>query len=223
MKVVALMPMRHSSERVTGKNYRDFNGKPLFHYMAETILECPEITQFVINTDSDEIANQCATLFPDIKIVERPSHLLGGEVAMTEILRHDAELFPSDWYLQVHSTSPLLLSSTISDALTYLEKQIDKFDSLFSVTRLQTRLYGPEFKPLNHDPNVLLRTQDLPPIFEENSGIYIFTKNQISNGKRFGDKPVLYEIDPIEALDIDEEVDFLLAEAIHKLRKAGQI
>ena len=83
MKVVALMPMRHSSERVTGKNYRDFNGKPLFHYMAETILECPEITQFVINTDSDEIANQCATLFPDIKIVERPSHLLGVEVDMT--------------------------------------------------------------------------------------------------------------------------------------------
>ena len=223
MKVVALMPMRHSSERVPGKNYRDFDGSPLFHHMARTILECSEVTQFVINTDSDEIADQCATFFPQIEIVERPSHLLGGEVAMTEILRHDAKLFPSEWYLQVHSTSPLLLASTISSALSDLEKQVDRFDSLFSVTRLQTRLYGSDFKPINHDPNMLLRTQDLPPVFEENSGIYVFTKDQISNGNRFGDRPVLYEIDPIEAIDIDEEVDFLLAERIYKLRKAGQI
>ena len=167
MDVVALMPMRHSSERVQGKNYRDFNGAPLFHHMARTILECSEVVDFIINTDSDEIADQCATFFPEIKIVDRPPHLLGGEVAMTEILRYDAELFPSNWYLQVHSTSPLLLPSTISSALSYLKEEGDKYDSLFSVTRLQTRLYGPDFEPINHDPSVLLRTQDLPPIFEE--------------------------------------------------------
>ena len=87
-----------------------------------------------------------------------------------------------------------------------------------SVTRLQTRLYDADARPLNHDPKVLLRTQDLPPVFEENSGMYVFTREQIAEGRRFGDRPLLFEIDPVEAVDIDEEADFALAEALHRLR-----
>ncbi len=223
MNVVALMPMRHSSERVPGKNYRPFNGKPLFHHMAKTILSCPLINAFAINTDSAEISDQCQRHFPDIKIINRPEHLLGGDVPMTEILRYDADQVPSDWYLQVHSTSPLLKTSTITDALQSLNNQLDVYDSLFSVTRLQTRLYASDFEPINHDPDVLLRTQDLPPVYEENSGMYIFSNDQIFNGKRFGQNPLLYEVHPLESLDIDEEADFVLAEIVHKLREKGEL
>jgi CMP-N-acetylneuraminic acid synthetase len=94
-----------------------------------------------------------------------------------------------------------------------------EFDSVFSVTRLQTRLYEENGKALNHDPNVLLRTQDLEPLFEENSNFYIFSKDSFSNtnGKRIGLKPWLFEVNKLEALDIDEEEDFLLAEAVQKL------
>ena len=156
-------------------------------------------------------------------MLERPDHLLGGDVPMTEILRHDATVVDADWYLQAHSTSPLLRSSTVRAALAELEARLDEFDSLFTVTRLQTRLYDGDGRPVNHDPSVLLRTQDLPPVYEENSGLYVFTRAQIAEGRRFGDRPMLFEIDPLEAVDIDDEPDFVLAEALHKLQREGRL
>lgn len=219
--VVAFMPMRHSSERVPGKNYRELDGAPLFHHMVRTLSACPEVRQVVIDTDSPTVADQCAEHFPDVVVLERPEHLLGGEVPMTEILRHDASVVDSDWYLQTHSTSPLLRSSTISTGLAALEAALDRHDSLFSVTRLQTRLYDAEFAPVNHDPAVLLRTQDLPPLYEENSGMYVFSRDQIAAGRRFGERPLLFEIDPLEATDIDEEPDFVLAGTLHRLQREG--
>jgi CMP-N-acetylneuraminic acid synthetase len=150
--------------------------------------------------------------------VERPPELYGGEVPMTAILQHDAGLFPSDWYLQTHSTNPLLSAATIRSAIQTLDSSLDVNDSLFTVNRLQTRLYGSDFSPLNHDPSVLLRTQDLPPVFEENSNIYLFSADQIANGQRFGSNPLLFEMDPLESVDIDEEHDFILAETLQNLR-----
>ena len=96
-------------------------------------------------------------------------------------------------------------------------------DSLFGVTRLQTRLFDHKYKPINHDPNVLLRTQDLPPVYEENSNIYIFTKDVIVNCKnRIGKNPILFQIDREEAWDIDEEIDFKIAELLY-LEREGKI
>ena len=221
IEVVAFMPMRHSSERVPGKNYRDLDGAPLFHHMLGQLLDCAEVRQVVIDTDSPTVREQCAGEFPDVLVLDRPTHLLGGDVAMTEILRHDASVVDSDWYLQVHSTSPLLRSSTISRGIEALAGSLDVHDSLFSVTRLQTRLYDADFAPVNHDPAVLLRTQDLPPLYEENSGMYVFSREQIAAGRRFGDRPLLFEIDPLEATDIDEESDFVLAETLHRLQREG--
>ena len=58
---------------------------------------------------------------------------------------------------------------------------------------------------------MLLRTQDLPPLFEENSGIYVFTREQ--DGRRFGDRPLLFETDR------GDRADFALAEALHHSRR----
>lgn len=123
LSIVAFMPMRHSSERVPGKNYRDFNGRPLFHHALSTLLAVPQISAVVIDTDSRVIAEQCAEFFPEVRCIERPEHLLGGETPMTDVLRHDAAQFPSEWYLQTHSTNPLLRASTIEDAI---ERLVDR-------------------------------------------------------------------------------------------------
>lgn len=221
MSIVAFVPMRHSSERVPGKNYRDFNGRPLFHHIVATLLDVPYVSQVVIDTDSPTIVEQCAEHFPTVRCIDRPEHLLGGETPMTSVLAHDASLFPSEWYLQTHSTNPLLTSATITRALDVLQSSLDAYDSLFSVTRLQTRLYDEHGRAMNHDPSVLLRTQDLPPVYEENSNIYVFTADQIANGSRIGEHPLLFEIDPLEAVDIDEEHDFVIAELL-QARLAGQ-
>ena len=162
VNVVAFVPMRHASERVPGKNYRLLDGRPLFHHMVMALLECPEVVEIAVDTDSPIIAEQCAIHFPSVCVIDRPRHLLGGDMPMTEILRHDAGVIDSEWYLQAHSTSPLLRSETISAGIATLEGSRGLHDSLMSVTRLQTRLYDAEGNPVNHDPQILARTQDLP-------------------------------------------------------------
>ena len=94
------------------------------------------------------------------------------------------------------------------------------FDSLFSVTRIQTRLWDSSGRAVNHDPAVLLRTQDLPPLYEENSCLYIFTRSTLeSRHNRIGERPLMFEIDRLEAWDIDEESDFRIAELLYNERE----
>lgn len=136
---------------------------------------------------------------------------------MNEVLLHDVTQIDADWYLQTHSTNPLLSSETVTRAIeTFLSKSPD-YDSLFTVTRIQSRFWDKSAKPINHDPNILLRTQDLPPIFEENSNMYIFSRSILeSHNNRIGERPLMFEIDRLEAMDIDDEPDFLIAELLYQ-------
>lgn len=218
-KIVAFVPMRHSSERVPQKNYRPFAGKPLYHHIIQTLLDCPQITQVCIDTDSPFIIEDAPKHFPDVKLLIRPEHLRAGEIPMNDVLLNSASQIEGDIYLQTHSTNPLLRSETVSKAIDQFLNSPDA-DSLFGVTRLQTRLYDAEGKAVNHDPSVLLRTQDLPPIYEENSNIYIFKPEVLEKRKnRIGYQPVMFEIDRDEAWDIDEEVDFRIAELLYLHRE----
>ncbi|MCU0390437.1 MAG: acylneuraminate cytidylyltransferase family protein [Thermoflexibacter sp.] len=218
--ITAIIPMRHSSERVKGKNYRSFNGKPLFHYITETLLNCPSITQVVIDTDSPTIMDYAKANLPKVVILERPAHLRDGNIPMNDVLLNIVRQVESDFYLQTHSTNPLLSSETIQEAIDFFLKNYPIYDSLFSVTRMQTRLWDGLARAVNHNPNILLRTQDLPPIYEENSCLYIFTKQILQERhNRIGNRPYLFEIDRKEAIDIDEEIDFLIAELAHKVLK----
>lgn len=211
--------MRHESERVPGKNYRTFVDRPLFHHVVETLLDVPTVSRILIDTDSPTIRDQAAEKFPSVEIIDRPAHLLGGETPMTAVLRHDASLVDAPWLLQTHSTNPLLRAATVAGAIDSFFAS-GRHDSLFSVTRLQTRLYDADGRPINHDPNLLLRTQDLPAVYEENSNVYLFPRDLILNeGRRIGDRPLLYEVDRLEAVDIDEEPDFLMAEALYRVQK----
>lgn len=222
-EVCALVPMRHQSERVPGKNYRTFVDRPLFHHVIKTLLAVPSVTRILIDTDSPTIRDQATSHFPSVEVIDRPDGLLGGETPMTAVLQHDAGLVDNEWFIQTHSTNPLLRADTVAAAIEAFFQAKGEHDSLFSVTRLQTRLYGSNGRPLNHDPDVLLRTQDLPPVYEENSNLYIFGRDLIvDRGRRIGDSPLLYEIDRLEATDIDEEADFLMAEALFRIRERNQ-
>jgi CMP-N-acetylneuraminic acid synthetase len=220
VKIVALMPMRHSSERVPGKNYRDFAGVPLYHRMVNSLLACPLIDTLVIDTDSPFIHEDAAKHFPEVKLLHRPEHLRAGTVPMNDVLLHDVMQVPGDYYLQTHSTNPLLRPETINKAIQEFLDNYPMYDSLFGVTRLQTRLWDSLARAVNHNPAILLRTQDLPPIYEENSCLYIFTREILeSQHNRLGKRPLMFEIDRLEAVDIDEELDFRMAEFLYKERE----
>ena len=139
---------------------------------------------------------------------------------MNKIIEDDLDHSEGTVYLQTHSTNPLLKVSSINKALDRMLALKGEKDSVFSVTKIQTRFYDQEGKAINHNPKELIRTQDLPPIFEENSCFFIFTKESFaeSNKQRIGVNPEMFEIDKIEAIDIDTMEDFILAEAIYKQR-----
>jgi CMP-N-acetylneuraminic acid synthetase len=216
-KISALVPMRHHSQRVPGKNYRLLAGKPLFHHILETLLDVPEITNVIVDTDSEPVMDGVRRFFPDVKLIQRPEHLRADHIPMNDILLYDTQQFESDFYLQTHSTNPLLKAETISRGINNFLSEYPKYDSLFSVTRWQTRLYFQDGTAINHNPRELIQTQDLPPVFEENSCLYLFTRdNLVKWHHRIGEKPLLFAIPSEEAWDIDEELDFTICDFLLK-------
>ena len=219
MKLAALVPMRHHSQRVPGKNYRPLAGKPLFHHIVETLLAVPEIETVMVDTDSEPVMDGVRRFFPNVKLIQRPEHLRADDRPMNDILLHDTAQVQADFYLQTHSTNPLLKPETVSSAIRKFFFEYPKYDSLFSVTRLQTRLYFQDGRAINHNPLELIQTQDLPPVYEENSCLYLFTRENLERKHhRIGDTPLMFEIDADEAWDIDEELDFEIADFLMRKR-----
>lgn len=214
-RVVALVPMRHVSERVPGKNYRLLAGRPLYAHILDTLCRCPELAEVVVDTDSPVIWEGVQRAFPKVRLIERPGRLRGGGISTNEIILHDIGVVEARFYLQTHCTNPLLRSETVSAAIAAFLATFPDHDSLFSVTRLQRRLWDAQVRPVNHDPTVLLRTQDLPPLYEENSCLYLFERETfLARRNRLGARPRMFEMDPIESWDIDDERDFEIAEAL---------
>jgi CMP-N-acetylneuraminic acid synthetase len=218
--IAAIVPMRHNSERIPGKNYRLLHGSPLYHYIIDSLLACQGVDKILIDTDSPLIMKDAQEHFPDVLLYERPPHLRDDHLSMNIVLKNSIQQVPADYYLQTHSTNPLLRTATIDAAISKFFESDQDYDSLFTVTRIQTRLWDAAAMPVNHDPEVLLRTQDLPPLFEENSCLYLFSGSDFRvTENRIGKRPCLYEIDPLESIDIDEESDFRLAEFLMKERE----
>lgn len=217
--ITALLPMKGHSERIHNKNMRSFCGAPLYHHIVSELKKSKYITGIVVDTDSENIKTDVEKYFPEIKVIDRPEKYRGDMVPMNDIIAYDISETDSDIFIQTHSTNPLLLSDSIDDAIHFfINNKI--YDSVFSVSPIQSRLYDHKGKALNHDVDALIRTQDLQPVYEENSCFYIFTKGSFLNAgnKRIGKKPYMYELNRSESIDIDEEQDFELAEAIYKYR-----
>lgn len=215
-RIVALLPMKAHSERVSGKNFRELAGKPLFRWVLDTLLSVEEIDLVVINTDARKILEDKGLQAGSRVLVrDRKEELLGDFTSMNLILEDDINAEPADLYLMTHTTNPLLSAATIRHALDRLVTDEGGADSLFTVNRFQTRFYRADLSPVNHDPDNLIRTQDLEPWFEENSCLYIFSRESFRKTRaRIGEKPMMFEMSRNESIDIDEQEDWDMAEAL---------
>lgn len=226
-KITALVPIRHFSQRVAGKNYRLFAGKPLYHQIINRLLDAKSINTIIIDTDSHIIRDDCIAMFgSQVKILDRPEYLCSPETSMNAILLHDLKLLGHGHYFQTHTTNPLILSNTIDDMVKAYFNGLKhkKCDSLFSVTSRKVRIWDENISPLNHEPSQLIQTQDLRPFYEENSCAYIFSSEILMETKnRIGKQPLMYTMEPLEAVDIDEENDFLMAETLFLMRQKNEI
>jgi len=221
-KIKALVPMKAHSERVPNKNIRPLAGRPCFHWVMEALSNSSYVDEIIVNTDSPRIAKSAKDNFDKVKILERPDFLLGDVISIQPLIEYDLANSDGEYYLQTHSTNPLLTTQTIDKAIeTYFSQT--EHDALFSVTEIKQRFYWPDASGVNHDPKFLIRTQDLEPIYHENSCFYIFsrtTNQKIKN--RLGSNPLMFPIDRLEAADIDDMEDFYWAEFL-MLRRLGKI
>lgn len=211
-KITALVPMKANSERVPRKNMRELAGKPACHWVLESLSEVEQVDEILVNTDSSEIRDLVCD-FPKVKVLDRPDHLLGDAVSIQPLIEHDLMHAKNDHILQTHSTNPLISPGTFSKAIEAYFQGLECHETLFSVTPIRQRFYFGNGKPVNHDPNNLIQTQLLEPIMHENSCLYLFSKEVNSlRHNRLGHNPLMFELNPLEAADIDDWEDFLWAE-----------
>lgn len=221
--------MKAHSARVTSKNFRMIAGKPLFRWILDTMIETPEIDRIVINTDARDILARNGLEDGEggkVMIRDRKPEICGDFVSMNLVLGDDIANVASDHYLMTHTTNPLLQAATIRAMIAkYMAAtQAGQADSLFTVNRMHTRFYTEEGAPINHDPNNLLRTQDLPPYMEENSVCYLFSPASFAaTGARIGKKPLLFATPRLQSVDIDEPADWFMAESLLMRVVAGEV
>jgi CMP-N-acetylneuraminic acid synthetase len=227
-RLTALLPMKVHSARVPSKNFRTIAGKPLFGWILDTLLAVAEIDLVVINTDA-------RALLADhgldngmhagrVMIRDRKPELCGDFVSMNLVLEDDIQNVESEHFLMTHTTNPLLQHGTISTMIKAYMYGVEAgtADSLFTVNRLQTRFYTETGAPINHDPDNLIRTQDLDPYMEENSLSYLFSPSSFkSTGARIGKHPILFPTPKVQSVDIDELADWFIAEALLARVAAG--
>jgi len=213
--VDAFVPLKGHSARLPGKNLRPFGGQPLCHTIIHTLQAAETVGTIYVDTDSDEIAASVTPL-DRVVVAKRKPHLEGDDTSVNLLIKDWLVDHPSVAVgLQTHATNPLLRSETVDAAVRALLADPAK-SSLFTVTRHQARFYLRDLTPVNHNPDELLKTQDLPPLLEENSNLYIFTRDGFFEREtRITPDPMLWEMDPLEAVDIDEEHDFRLAETLY--------
>ncbi len=229
-RLTALLPMKAHSARVTSKNFRLIAGKPLFQWILDALLETQYVDTVVINTDARSILTENRLNDGDydgrVVIRDRRDEICGDFVSMNLVIEDDVKSIKSDYYLMTHTTNPLLNKKTIADMIErfHAGERAGDIDSLFTVTRHQTRFYSPDGDAINHDPANLIRTQDLPPYMEENSLCYLFTEQSFMNTKaRIGERPLLFETPRLESVDIDEPSDWFVAESLLQRVAAGEL
>ena len=219
-RVVALLPMKANSERVRGKNFRPFNGRPLFQWVLSALLATRDIDLIVINTDARHILAENGLTDRDrVMIRDRKPEICGDMVSMNLVLADDVANVPAETYVMTHTTNPLLSADTIGAALArYRDARArGAADSLFTVNKFQTRFYRADGSAVNHDPDNLIRTQDLEPWFEENSNLYIFSRESFAATKaRIGKRPAMFEMRKTESVDIDDQESWDMAEALSR-------
>lgn len=208
MKVVAFVPMKLNNERLPGKNTRALDsGTPLFHLILNTLASIPSLDAVYVFCSAD-IAD---LLPPGVVQLRRDASL----DTPTTLGNHLAEAFvrevEADIYVQAHATAPFLTSTSIEQMIARVQEGVH--DSAMPVVKMQ-EFFWQGGRPLNYDPTEIPRTQDLEPMYMETTGAYVFSRAVGVSGKRIGATPALVEVSKIEALDINDSDDFLIANAV---------
>lgn len=218
MKTVAFVPIKMNNERLPGKNTKAFdNGQPLIYYILNTLKQVSGIDEVYVYCSNEEI---CKYLPEGVKFLKRESYLDLSETSFNKVLSTFAEKVEADYYILTHATAPFISSKTFEKAINAVET--GNYDSAFSVSELKEFLWKNN-KPFNYQLSNIPRTQDLEPMYTETCGMYMYSRDLILNkNRRIGDNPFLVSVSKIEALDINEPVDFEICNAVFNMLNKGK-
>lgn len=207
MKVVAIMPIKLKNERCPGKNTRLLGSKPLLQYELDSLVETKLCNSIYVYCSDDAIV---PFLPQGVSFLKRPKKLDLPSSNFTQIFSTFMDEVDADIYVYAHATAPFITVGTMFSCINAVRS--GNYDSAFCAVKLQDYLWK-DGEPLNFDATNLPRTQDLEPIYQETSGVYVFTKDVFLNyHRRVGVKPFIKEVTFKEAVDIDNPADFELAE-----------
>ena len=218
MKIVAVVPMKLNNRRLPQKNTKAFtNGKPLCYYILSTLLKIKSIDEIYVYCSNPDIKE----FIPEgVRYLKRSSSLDQDTTKMNEILKAFAEEVPADIYVMTHTTAPFISAESIEKGLRAVISGV--YDSSFAAKKLQDFLWK-DGAPFNYQLSNIPRTQDLPVLYEETSGFYIYKKRIIiESNRRIGETPYIVEVGEIESVDIDEKEDFVIADAIYNYLNKDQ-
>lgn len=209
--MIVYIPIKKNSQRVPRKNFRSFQGKPLW----ENTIDKLEDFNVFIDTDSGSIFEECEHK-EWVTCFHRRRHLVGDKVSVVDLLKNFVDQFSiNEPISQIHVTSPFLNPDHIKFALDKINNE--GYDSVFSADGVQNRFWRKEpygYCPINHNPMRLEQTQDLPVYYMENSYLYAFLPKVLEYNNRIGYNPYIMEIGFPYNLDIDTEEDWKLVNII---------
>ncbi|MDR0920951.1 MAG: acylneuraminate cytidylyltransferase family protein [Lactobacillales bacterium] len=211
MKIVAFVPIKMNNERLPRKNTKSFdNGEPLVTRVLNTLSNVTEVNESYVYCSNPEIQKYIPST---AKYLVRSESLDQSTTKINEVISSFISDVEADVYVLVHATAPFISTESISEGVRAVLS--GKNDSALSVSKIQDFLWK-DGKPFNYSLDSIPRTQDLEPIYEETSGFYVFTKELAEKeNRRVGHKPFLVEVSKIEASDIDNSIDFEIANAIY--------
>ena len=215
MKVVAFIPVKLNNERVPGKNTKCFSdGTPLMTLIQRTLLKCEEIDEVYCYCSNENVKEY---LIEGVNFKNRDKRFDSNSADVNEMFLQFTREVVADIYVLAHATAPFLKSKSIDTAVRKVKK--GKYNSALTVVKQQDFAWK-DGKTLNYDIKRVPRTQDLPVIYIETTGCYIFTKEVIQEQRsRIGNRPYLLVVSKFEAIDNNEQEDFVMADAVYNYKQ----
>lgn len=201
------MPIKLKNERCPGKNTRLLESKPLLQFELDSLKATGLCTSINVYCSDETVV---PFLPAGINFIKRSEKLDLPTSNFTQIFTAFMNDVDADIYVYAHATAPFISVETMENCINAVLS--GEYDSAFCAVKLQDYLWK-NGEPLNFDAANLPRTQDLEPIYQETSGVYVFTKEVfLKYHRRIGVKPYIKEVSFKEAVDIDNPEDFELAQ-----------
>lgn len=212
MRIACFIPIKSNSERIVGKNFKKLCGRPLYTYIIDHAIAADCFDDIYVDTNSTEVIEYCNT--KGVKIIEREEKYTKNTVNGNDLLNHHYDLYPNyDYYFQLFATAPFLQPESIRNAVNALTCSINH-DSTFTAIK-HNGFFWFSKTPINYRPCILPRSQDMEGVIEETTGLYGMSNSALNKYKcRIGANPLIYFVNKFEAVDINTEDDFKLAEYI---------